>query len=381
MARQHQDIDRILQSCLDAIQGDGETIDSVLTRYPDLEESLRPQLEAYLWLWSVKSELDPRPDYVTVSRGRLMAQIKQAELGKRSSPLISLENILGKIFTRRSALQFAFALLLLVVFIVGTSSVALASRNSLPGEGLYPVKLAQERVRLLLSFSAEKDAQLHAEFAQERLSEIQALVLKGRYQYLGGTFARYEQEVSQSVDSLRLAAKNNLSVAGTLAAELAQVLSRQTHALSALSGNVPPANQDQVENALAITIISAQTVDDIMNEISVPDAPRSSSTPTPAIGFSNTSSPSSSATDTQTSNEDGGEIPAGTPEPAILPTFSASAPPAPTKALKPPSRPTPTPTFTPTKTPKPTKVKPKPTNTHRPPKPSNTHKPPKDRDN
>jgi hypothetical protein len=380
MSRQHQDIDRILQSCLDAIQGDGETIDSVLTRYPDLEESLRPQLEAYLWLWSVKSELDPRPDYVTASRGRLMAQIKGAELAKKPSPVISFESILGKIFTRRSALQFAFALLLLVIFIVGTSGVALASRNSLPGEGLYPVKLAQERVRLLLSFSAEKDAQLHAEFAQERLSEIQMLVFKGRYQYLGETFARYEQEVSQSVDSLRLATKNDLSVAGTLAAELAQVLSRQTHVLSALSENVPPANQDQVENALAITIISAQTVEDIENEISVPGAPRSSSTPTPTIGFSNSPSPSSSASDTQTSNEGGGDRPAGTLEPAILPTFSTSATPAPTKALKPPSRPTPTPTFTPTKTPKPTKVKPKPTNTHRPPKPPNTHKPPKDRD-
>ncbi|MEJ2353794.1 MAG: hypothetical protein P8Y03_28785, partial [Anaerolineales bacterium] len=294
MARQHQDIDRILQSCLDAIQGDGETIDSVLTRYPDLEESLRPQLEAYLWLWSVKGELDPRPDYVTASRGRLMAQIKGAELDKKTSPMISFESISGKIFTRRSALQFAFALLLLLVFIVGTSGVALASRNS--------------------------------------------------FQYLGETFARYEQEVSQSVDSLRLAAKNNLSGAGTLAAELAQVLSRQTHVLSALSENVPPANQDQVENALAVTIISAQTVDDIKNEISAPDAPRLSITPTPTIRFSNTPSPSSSATDTQTSNEGGGEIPAGTLEPAILPTFSTSATPAPTKALKPPSRPTPTPT-------------------------------------
>jgi hypothetical protein len=381
MARQHQDIDRILQSCLDAIQGDGETIDSILTRYPDLEESLRPQLEAYLWLWSTKSELDPRPGYVTASRRRLMAQIKQAELAKKASPAITLEHIFRNLLTRRSALQFAFALLLLVVLIVGTSSVALASRNSLPGEGLYPVKLAQERVRLFFSFSAERDSQLHAEFAQERLSEIQTLVLQGRNQYLAETLARYEREVAQSVDSLRIVVKNDPAGAGQLASQLAQVLSRQTQVLSALLENVPPANQDQVQNALAVTVMSVQTVDGLKDEISGPGAPTSSPTSTPTVGFSNTPSPSSSATDAQTSNEDGGELPAGTLEPAILPTFSASSTPAPTQALKSPSKPTPTPTFTPTKTPKPTKVKPKPTNTHRPPKPSNTHKPPKDRDN
>jgi hypothetical protein len=380
MARRHPDIDRILQSCLDAIQGDGETIDSVLTRYPELEDSLRPQLEAYLWLWSVKSELDPRPGYVSASRRRLMAQIRQAELAKKSSAARTFGDIFKNLLTRRSALQFAFVLLLLVVLIVGTSSVALASRNSLPGEGLYPVKLAQERMRLFFSFSAERDARLHAEFAQERLSEIQTLVLEGRNQYLTETIARYEQQVAQSVDSLRLVVENDPARAGQLASQLAQVLSRQTQVLSALSENVPPANQDQVQNALAVTVMSVQTVDGIKNEISGPGAPTSSPTSTPTVGFSDTPSPSSSATDAQTSNEDGGGIRSGTLEPAILPTFSASSTPAPTQALKPPSKPTPTPTFTPTKTPKATKVKPKPTNTHRPPKPSNTHKPPKNQD-
>lgn len=381
MARQSQDIDRILQTCLDAIQGDGETIDSVLTRYPDLEESLRPQLEAYLWLWSEKSVLNPRPDYVAASRRRLMAHIKQAKLAKKPSPAITLGDIFRSLFARRSALQFAFALLLLVVFITATSSVALASRSSLPGDGLYPAKLAQERVRLFFSFSAAGGARLHAEFAQERLSEIQTLVLEGRYQYLAETFDRYEQHVAQSVDSLRVAAEKNSAGAEQLASQLAEVLSGQAQVLAALSETVPPANQKQVQNALIITQMGVQTVEKIKNEIPGSGVLSSAPAPTTDPTLTSTPTPPASATHTQTSDDGGGETAADTLEPAILPTSPFSSTPAPTQALKPPSKPTPTPTFTPTKTPRPTKVKPKPTNTHRPPKPANTHKPPKDHKN
>ncbi|HZD55218.1 MAG TPA: DUF5667 domain-containing protein [Anaerolineales bacterium] len=377
MARQHQDIDRILQSCLDAIQGDGETIDSVLARYPDLEESLRPQLEAYLWIWSEKGVLNPRPDYVAASRRRLMAQIKQADLTKKSSPAITFGDTFRILLAKRSVLQFAFALLLLVVFITATSSVALASRSSLPGDSLYPAKLAQERVRLFFSFSAEGEARLHVEFARERLSEIQTLVLERRYQYLGETLARYEREVAQSVDSLRMAAEENRTGARQLASQLEEVLLSQSQVLASLSRNVPPANQEQVENALAVTEMSVQAAEEIKNEMPAFGPP----TPSLAPEFSNTPASSVLATQTPTSNGGGGETAADTSEPAILPTSSASSTPAPTQALKPPAQPSPTPTFTPTRTPKPTKVKPKPTNTHRPPKPANTHKPPNDRNN
>jgi hypothetical protein len=377
MARQSQDIDRILQTCLDAIQGDGETIDSVLTRYPDLEESLRPQLEAYLWLWSEKSVLNPRPDYVAASRRRLMAQIRQAELAKKSPPAITLGDIFRNLFARRSALQFAFALLLLVVFITATSSVALASRSSLPGDRLYPAKLARERVRLFFSFSAEGDARLHAEFARERLSEIQTLVLEGRYQYLVETVDRYEQQVAQSVDSLRVAAEKNSAGTEQLASQLAEALSGQAQVLAALSENIPAVHQVQVENALAFAEMSVQAVDEIKNEIPGSGPP----TPSQAPEFSRTPTASALATNTQTFDDVGGERSADTIEPAILPTSPVSSTPAPTQALKPPSEPTPTPTFTPTKTPRPTKVKPKPTNTHRSPKPANTHKPLKDHKN
>jgi hypothetical protein len=45
-----RDFDEILQSCLELIRDNRETVESVVARYPDLADDLRPILQASLWI-------------------------------------------------------------------------------------------------------------------------------------------------------------------------------------------------------------------------------------------------------------------------------------------------------------------------------------------
>jgi len=60
----------------------------------------------------------------------------------------------------------------LLFFVVSASGVVAASGNSLPGDTLYQVKMVTEDVRLRFAFSDMRKAELHAQFARERVNEI-----------------------------------------------------------------------------------------------------------------------------------------------------------------------------------------------------------------
>jgi hypothetical protein len=67
---------------------------------------------------------------------------------------------------------------MLITLVVG-GGVAAAAGNSLPGETLYPVKLAVEDARLALASSPEAEAELAMEFVRERTQEMEMLMEQG----------------------------------------------------------------------------------------------------------------------------------------------------------------------------------------------------------
>lgn len=371
MAKNYHDIDRIIQSCLKAIENDGESLDSVIARYPDVEESIRPPLEAALWLKRVKHNLDPTPEFVSASRNRLVAQIQHGNVSAPPSKGFSLLEYLANLGRPQFAVQFAIALLLLVFFVVGTGSVVFAARNTIPGDNLYNVKLLQEQVRLAISFTDIGDARLHALFAQERLVEIQRLVLAERFEYLDQTVARYEHEIARTIELTRQVAAQDGAQALALASQMDETLSNQEMVLSTLSDQVPAQVEHDILMALDRTEEGLLELSLIRKELIGTEAPTATPTPTATIEPP-TPTPSPSATDVLV--PDVGLTPSGTIAPAVFETSSPLASPAPTQV----SRPVQPATETPTKTPKPTeeKVKPKPTNTHRPTsRPTNPNRP------
>ncbi len=391
MASAHKDIEKILQTCLDSILSGQGTVESALASYPGLEEVLRPQIEAALWIDARKKIFDARPGFITESRKRLESQI-QKELSKRPvRPESPIHRFLESLQGRKVALQFSLVLIMLAVFIlVSVSGVAYASRETVPGDILYPVKIAQERVEVTFTFSDKGKAQLYTSFAQHRLLEIQVLVLEGRYEFLQSTVRQYENQIGQAVRLVNEVARHNSSEAQALATQLEEVLSGQTMVLEILSKAVPQNRKGEIDNAVDVSKNGVMAMQELRSSIT----PLSTITPSPSL--TNTATPTATPTPTPSISPSPPGFtrtlparatvspPSLTASPSAAATISVQIPLTPTPSLKPtqpPAKtdiPLPVATVRPSDTPEPIKTQktPKPTNTHRPtPQPTNTHHP------
>jgi hypothetical protein len=87
-----------------------------------------------------------------------------------------------------------------MVLAFGGWTTTSTAAGSVPGEVLYPVKKAQERFRLVVSFSDRGKAELHAKFAQERTQEIEKLASRGKGQdVMERTAVRMENHTRRAV--------------------------------------------------------------------------------------------------------------------------------------------------------------------------------------
>ncbi len=157
-----------LENCLQNLE-QGQDLDSVLKRYPDLAKQLRPMLEASLRARTSGGITIPR-DVQRRGRARLMqraAEMREAKRAprRRMIPMFS-----------RWAITFGMAGAL---FLSSTGLVS-ASSGTLPGDQLYPVKRTWEDVRLLFVFNPQSRDLLTSQYEQERLNEIDELLVKGR---------------------------------------------------------------------------------------------------------------------------------------------------------------------------------------------------------
>lgn len=124
-------------------------------------------------------EIKPRAEWVNSSRELLLSQISaQAENSKTST----LGNIwfLAKSAMPTGVLRFVAqpigVLTVILTFVVGTGVFGVnASKTSLPGDLLYPVKLTSEKVTLSLTINEVQKAKKHLEYAAERAQEIEAV--------------------------------------------------------------------------------------------------------------------------------------------------------------------------------------------------------------
>lgn len=394
-----KDFDQTFQTCLQLVESGAESVDSVVQQYPEMADELRPRLEAALWMSSGKSVFDPRPGFVTTSRRHLVAQIQKEGAAQPiwTAWMLSLKQAWAQ-FTaqlsysqRKYALQAAVILLLMISIVVGSTGVGLAAQNAMPGEPLYPVKLAMERVELMTTFDLAGDIRLHVTFAQNRLREVQQLLLDGQYALIPGTLARFETHVTQAVQKLEVLASRDAENAREVAMMVHGVLLDQAVVLRGLSSLIPKNLEPQLASALGVTASGAAVVRDVversggsLNQYSSPaDNPTSTLvgaqgstatlgiqdlfTPTPSATLYWSPTATTSLTDTST--------------PTLEPTSTRTAQP-PTSTPKPPgdgddTSPTNTPKPPPTSTdkPEPTKTKkPLPDPTRRPPKPTENSK-------
>lgn len=160
----NREFDDILDECLERLLAKGETLEQCLQSYPEQAAELKPLLETAL-ATKRASAIEPRPEFRARARYQFHSALQTIE-SKR--PFFS--------WLPRWATVVAIALALLLV---GGGGTVAAAAGSMPDEPLYPVKIASEQVRLVLTPSSLGKAELYASLADKRVAEIIYVANKG----------------------------------------------------------------------------------------------------------------------------------------------------------------------------------------------------------
>jgi len=160
-----KEFDNILDECLERLLAKGETVEQCLQSYPGQAAKLKPLLEVAL-VAKEASAIQPRPEFKARARYQFHSALQEM-VSQRSRPLFGW-------FPRWATVIAVFA----AVLLVGGSTVTAAS-YSMPDDPLYPMKLATERVQLMLPLSDVDKASLCARLADRRVAEIIYMASKG----------------------------------------------------------------------------------------------------------------------------------------------------------------------------------------------------------
>jgi uncharacterized protein DUF5667 len=183
-----RDLTQPLQECLQAM-GEKRNLQEVLRRYPAERDQLIDLLRLSVDLGSLAPSAPAAdPAFRLRARNRMLAAAANRRRGLRWNPFGALP---------RPVARLAFAGAVAAALLVGGLTSAAASGNSLPGDPLYPVKLAVERAQLAVAFDPAARARLHAQFADVRLNEARRLIAAGRVQDGVRQVDQYDSAVAQ----------------------------------------------------------------------------------------------------------------------------------------------------------------------------------------
>ena len=223
----------ILDTCLDRITLKGDSIEQCLESYPEQAAELEPLLRAALSIKEVFS-IEPRAEFRQMAKARLLSALAAEEKKeKRRLPLWSWQ--------RRWAVAVA---VILALFLAGGGTV-MASSNSLPGDLLYPMKMATEKVQAFFTFGDEAKANLHIKFAERRGKEIESLAERGR-NIPESVLNVMREETERAIHLV----ERNESLKRELIAKLRGLTSNQKMMLARLMEKVPPNAKSRLQEAL-----------------------------------------------------------------------------------------------------------------------------------
>lgn len=240
----------ILQTCIEAIQTGQDTLEGVLRRYPELEETLRPQLESALWLMERSHLVSPDPALLPMRRQRFEARLRAQQRAVRPS---FKETLLSVFRLPPVALRAAFTALLVLMLLVGTDRVVTATEGSIPGEPGYNVKRTVENISLAVAPDPGQRIVLHLEYSERRLDEVDMLVDMSRFSDATNTLDEFEQQVRYAVASLDRVADQDTVHKELLAMTIQDTLTNHTRKLDEILPKMPAAGKPAVQSAMLVS--------------------------------------------------------------------------------------------------------------------------------
>ncbi len=213
------EFDTALDECLALVRA-GDDIETCLARYPSHASRLRPLLELAA---DVRALAPPAPAAAAreAGRARMLNALAQKRAGRPRASAFSLRGAARRVAawfgTRSSKFKYVWqaAVTMIVVAMVIISGSVAASAASLPGDTLYPVKLAVQGVRVNLAFDAATRQQLEEQFEIQRRQDVQT-VLEARRQTIVELQGILEQinESNWTVSGLSIALEPETTLVG-----------------------------------------------------------------------------------------------------------------------------------------------------------------------
>ncbi len=186
--RKSREFDNVLDECLERLLTKGETIEQCLRSFPKHADELKPLLEAALAIKKA-SAIQPSSEFREKARYQFYSAFREVEQ-KRSRSFLRWN------WQPQWATVVAIALALLMA---GSGTVVAAS-GSMPDEPLYPVKLATEQARLILTPSALGKAEFYAKLADRRVLEIVRMADKNKPEQIERTTHRLDIYLTRIAD-------------------------------------------------------------------------------------------------------------------------------------------------------------------------------------
>ena len=162
--------EEIIANCIEEIRNGKSTVEECLNRYPNFAAEILSILEIASHI--KPDEVNPSPEFKRRAKLYLFEKMQETPAKKQQSLFL---------WPRRlQARTVAWISTGLIVFSAASCGTVYAAQASLPGDGLYPVKIGIETIQLALTSDAAAKADLHLDLVQRRIDEVAKQVELGR---------------------------------------------------------------------------------------------------------------------------------------------------------------------------------------------------------
>ncbi len=176
----------ILDECVDRVLARGESIEACVRDFPEHADELRAALSAGVATGEAFAFL-PDPDRKRAARLRLHEAIERKR-SRWTRWRLPLWGVVG-----RAPRAVTVALVALLALVGSSTGTVLAAQDSAPGELLYPVMRASERVQLAFAVTDERESRLHSRLMERRMRELEVVTTTGRERFLPDLVAQIER--------------------------------------------------------------------------------------------------------------------------------------------------------------------------------------------
>jgi len=236
----------ILAECIDDVKAGKASVEDCLNRYPSTREQLEPLLRIALEIRE-RPDAKPSPSFKMKARVRLMYQIHGRQAETRWPWRRYHSQMKPVAYIKRFSMSMAGVILAIVLAVFGLGAgTAYASQASLPGDTLYPIKLATEQAGMMLMGDDVARAERALSLANKRVREMEALAEKGRPQDLGLAAEKYGYALNMTLAEVEQADGRGLATEN-ITALVAEATAKHLLILDEVWDTVP----DQAKTAIA----------------------------------------------------------------------------------------------------------------------------------